>query len=156
MMLFDATTRSALDIPPFYFAFACLSVLMLHFFFPIVDLIDPPLSRFGWVLIAAGFGLAIWAERLFTRAGTGVRPFTTSTALVAAGPYRFTRNPMYLGMMLALLGCCVFTGSLSSFLVVPVCFWLIRTRFVLREEEHMEAAFGDDYLAYKQRVRRWL
>ncbi|MDH3660672.1 MAG: isoprenylcysteine carboxylmethyltransferase family protein, partial [Alphaproteobacteria bacterium] len=94
---------------------------------------------------------AIWAERLFARADTGVRPFTPSTA-----PYRFTRNLMYMGMMLVLLGGFFLAGSLGSFLVIPIFFWWIHTNFVLPEEEHMVSHFGEAYLAYKQKTRRWI
>lgn len=152
----DPSQRSPFDIPPVYFALAIVWMYLLHSWLPIVDLIDPPLSRFGWVLIIGGIMLAIWAERLFSRAGTGVRPFTPSTALVATGPYRFTRNPMYLGMMLVLLGGFFLAGSIGSFLVIPVFFWLIHTRFVLHEEEHMTAAFGADYEAFKRGTRRYI
>ena len=152
----DPKDRSPFDIPPLYFALAIGAMFLLHRYLPIVDLIDPPLSRLGWVFIALGIGLAIWAERLFSRAGTGVRPFTPSTALVAEGPYRFTRNPMYLGMMLVLLGGFILAGSLSSFLVIPVFFWWIHTRFVLPEEDHLTSAFGNDYQTFKSQTRRWL
>jgi len=152
----DPKNRSPLDIPPLYFALAILSMFLLHRYLPIIDLIDPPWSRLGWVPIALGVGLAIWAERLFSHAGTGVRPFTPSTALVAEGPYRFTRNPMYLGMMLVLTGGWMLAGSLSSLLVIPVFFWWIHTRFVLPEEDHLTEAFGEDYRTFKQKTRRWL
>lgn len=152
----DPKSRSPLDIPPLYFAFAVLSMVLLHRWLPIFDPIDPPLSRLGWVPIVLGIGLAIWAERLFSRADTGVRPFTLSTALVATGPYRFTRNPMYLGMMLVLLGGFFLAGSLGSFLVIPVFFWRIHSHFVLPEETHMTKHFGEEYEAFKRRTRRWL
>ena len=152
----DPKTRSPLDIPPLYFALAIVAMFLLHRWLPIIDLIDPPWSWFGWVLIAGGVGLAIWAERLFSRAGTGVRPFTPSTSLVAAGPYRLTRNPMYLGMMLVLLGGFLLAGSLGSLLVIPVFFWWIHRRFVLPEEDHMAEHFGEAYEAFKGRTRRWL
>ncbi len=150
------TPRSPFDIPPVYFLLAILLMLALHRWLPIVDLVDPPWSRLGWVLIVGGVLLALWAERLFAHAGTGVRPFTPSTALVATGPYRLTRNPMYLGMILVLLGGFILGGSLSSFLLIPVFFWLIHTRFVLPEEDHMAAHFGKDFEDFKQKTRRWL
>jgi protein-S-isoprenylcysteine O-methyltransferase Ste14 len=145
-----------LDIPPVYFLGAILLMLLLHHLAPIVDLLDRPWSRLGLIPIVAGVGLAVWAERLFKRAGTGVRPFSPSTALVASGPYRFTRNPMYLGMLLALLGLAILQGSIGGALPVPVFFWLLRERFVRREEAHMERHFGVEYRAFKQRVRRWI
>lgn len=148
--------RSPIDIPPLYFLLAILLMVGLHRWLPMIDLIDPPWSRMGWVLVVGGILLAVWAERLFARAGTGVRPFTPSTALVATGPYRFTRNPMYLGMMLVLLGGFILGGSLGSFLIFPVFFWIIHTRFVLPEEDHMASHFGEDYELFKQKTRRWL
>ncbi|MEM8949434.1 MAG: isoprenylcysteine carboxylmethyltransferase family protein [Pseudomonadota bacterium] len=155
-MASDPKNRSPFDIPPLYFALALLSMYLLHRWLPIIDVIDPPLSWLGWLLIAGGIGLAVWAERLFSRVGTGVRPFTPSTSLVATGPYRFTRNPMYLGMMLVPLGGFLLAGSIGSFLVIPVFFWWIHQRFVLPEETHMTEHFGDAYEDFKQKTRRWL
>ena len=152
----DPKKRLPLDIPPLYLVLAIISMFLLHRWLPIVELIGPPWSWFGWALIAGGVGLAIWAERLFSRAGTGVRPFTPSTSLVAAGPYRFTRNPMYLGMMLVLLGGFLLAGSLGSLLPIPIFFWQIHSHFVLPEEEHMSRHFGEAYEAFKGITRRWL
>lgn len=152
----DPSQRHPLDIPPLYFLLAILAMVGLHYILPIADLIDRPWSYLGLVPIIVGIGLAVWAARLFSRAGTGVRPFTPSTALVAAGPYRFTRNPMYLGMMMVLAGGWLLIGSIGAILVIPVFFWWIHTRFVLPEEGHMERHFGEDYLMFKRLVRRWL
>ncbi len=152
----DPQTRSPFDIPPLYIALAIVCMYLLHRWLPIIDLIDPPISWLGWVLIVAGVGLAVWAERLFSRAGTGVRPFTPSTALIADGPYRITRNPMYLGMMLVLLGGFLLAGSLGSLLPIPIFFWWIHSHFILPEENHMAQHFGEAYETFKQKTRRWL
>ena len=148
--------RHPLDIPPVYFLLAIAMMIALHHFLPIYRLLGPAWFYPGLLLIVGGVLLAVVAERLFARAGTGVRPFTPSTAVVASGPYRFTRNPMYLGMMIVLLGGFLLSGRLGPILVIPVFFWWIHTRFVLREEVHMERALGKDYLNYKRSVRRWL
>jgi protein-S-isoprenylcysteine O-methyltransferase Ste14 len=148
--------RHPLDIPPLYFGLAILSMVALHRFLPLADLIERPWSHLGWLPIAAGVLLAVWAERLFKRAGTGVRPFTPSTAVVETGPYQFSRNPMYLGMVLVLAGVFLLLGSITSLLVMPLFIWLIHRRFVLHEERHMETHLGDAYLAFKRRVRRWI
>ena len=155
-MSIDPEKRSPLDIPPLYLVLTIVWMFLLHQWLPMIDLIGPPLSAFGWILIAAGIGLAVWAERLFSRAGTGVRPFTPSTALIAAGPYRLTRNPMYLGMMLVLLGGFLLAGSFGSLLPIPIFFWRIHTHFVLPEENHMAEHFGEAYEVFKQKTRRWL
>jgi protein-S-isoprenylcysteine O-methyltransferase Ste14 len=83
-------------------------------------------------------------------------PFTQSTALVTGGIYRWTRNPMYLGMMSGLIGLAVLLGTLSAFLPIPLFVWQIRRKFVLPEEAFLEGIFGGRYLEYKARVRRWL
>jgi protein-S-isoprenylcysteine O-methyltransferase Ste14 len=101
-------------------------------------------------------GLILWAAALFRRAGTNIRPYLPSTALVVSGPYRFTRNPMYLGMAGTLLGVAVFLGSITPFVVIFAFMGLIKERFILLEEAKLEAAFGSDYVQYKERVRRWL
>jgi len=147
---------SLADIPPLYFASALVIMWLLHRWLPIVDFIDPPVSRLGWLFAAGGILLAAWGRWCFKRADTNVVPFSPSTALVIDGPFRFTRNPMYLGMMLVLFGGFLLAGSLGSLLVLPVFFWWIRKRFVLREEDHMAAHFGEAYQAYQERVRRWL
>ena len=72
------------------------------------------------------------------------------------GPYKFTRNPMYLGMAGILLGAAVYMGSITPFVVIPAFMALITERFIVPEEAKLEAAFGGQYLEYKKRVRRWL
>src|ERR671919_3077161 len=90
--------RSHLLVPPVYFLVALLLMGFFHRAAPGAHLIEPPYRYAGGVLAALGLGLIVWAAFLFRRAGTHIRPYLPSTALVVAGPYRFTRNPMYLGM----------------------------------------------------------
>ena len=85
-----------------------------------------------------------------------MRPFQPSSALVEAGPFSFSCNPMYLGMLLALAGLWLLLGSVSPLAVVPALFWLLHARFVLPEEAHLERHFGARYHDYRRRVRRWL
>jgi len=148
--------RKAWDIPPFWFVIALALMVALHWLVPIAQLIAWPWSLAGSVLVVAGIALAVAAERRFKRAGTAVRPFEPSTALVEGGPFRFTRNPMYLGMVLVLAGASILLGSLSPLCVLPAFVWLLHARFVVHEEAHMERHFGERYLAYKRGVRRWL
>lgn len=147
--------RHVLDIPPVYLVLAIATMIALDRWLPIAGLLGRPWSYVGVIVIVAGIALAVWGERLFARAGTGIRPFTTSTALIDTGPYRFTRNPMYLGMMLVLFGGFILSGSLSPILVIPIFFWWIHNRFVLPEEAHMERHLGQAYLDYKQSTPRW-
>ena len=108
------------------------------------------------VLVASGLAVVLAAMRRFARAGTRVEPWAPSSAIVSDGIYRFTRNPMYVGMALVMLGLALIIGSPASLVMVIVAL-LIVDRFVIRREEaYLEAKFGADYLDYRTRVRRWL
>jgi protein-S-isoprenylcysteine O-methyltransferase Ste14 len=152
----SASARRRWDIPPLYFASAILAMVALHFVLPIARVIPWPWTLLGAGPVLAGIGLAIWAEHEFKRAGTAVRPFAPSSALVEDGPFRFTRNPMYLGMLLVLAGLFLLLGTLGPLLVPPILVWLLQRRFVVPEETHMERHFGARYEDYRRRVRRWL
>jgi protein-S-isoprenylcysteine O-methyltransferase Ste14 len=143
-------------IPPVYFVVSLVAMLALHRWFPIVRVLGPPLSYAGGVLIALGVAIAATAATAFRGAGTPVVPFERSTALVTTGLYRFTRNPMYLGLTTVLVGAAVLCGTVGAVLPIPVFVWVITTRFVAGEERFLEEIFGEAYAAYRRRVRRWL
>lgn len=143
-------------VPPVYFLAALLAMTALHVWLPLARFVSPPISYFGVVLVIAGLGIAGTAAASFAKAGTPVVPFETSTTIVTTGLYRFTRNPMYLGMILVLLGVALLFGTVTPLLPIPLFVWVIRSRFVLPEEAFLEELFGAEYLAYKSRVRRWL
>lgn len=143
-------------LPPAYFLGAILLMAGLHCFLPTAQLIASPWRFAGTVLIVAGVGLNVWTDLLFKRAGTAVKPFEPSSALVLEGPFRFSRNPMYLGMVLILAGIATGLGSFSPWLVVALFAWQITKRFIVPEERKLEGAFGYPYQAYRAKVRRWL
>jgi len=149
-------TDSRFLVPPLYFLVALALMGFFHTAAPGAYIIQEPYRYGGIVLMGLAFALIVWSALLFRRAGTNIRPHLPSTALVTSGPYRHTRNPMYLGMAGMLLGAGVFMGSISPFIVIPAFMALITERFILPEEAKMEAAFGREYLDYKARVRRWL
>ncbi len=129
---------------------------VLDYAFPGADIIFRPYRYAGIVIIGLALGLMVWAALHFRRAGTNIHPHQPSLALVTAGPYQFTRNPMYLGMAGILLGAALLLGSLTPFIVIPGFMALISERFIEAEEAKLEAAFGQRYLGYKDKVRRWL
>ncbi len=110
----------------------------------------------GAVLILGWAVLSLAAFRAFGRAGTTVHPNHPTTALVGDGPYRFTRNPLYLGMALLGAGVALAANALWPLLTVPLALAAIQRWVVAREEGYLEAKFGEAYLDYKRRVRRWL
>jgi protein-S-isoprenylcysteine O-methyltransferase Ste14 len=143
-------------VPPVYLLLTLLAMAAMHFFLPIVRVIAAPYTRLGWVFVAVGVAIAAVAAGAFRRAGTPVIPFEPSTALVTSGLYRVTRNPMYLGMVVLLIGVAILLGSLTAFLPVPVFAWIIQKWFIEGEERFLEEIFGENYLAFKRNVRRWL
>ena len=146
----------SLNIPPVYFLVALALMGFLHKVFPLAHLLHGPARWVGVVVIVPALALALWAAALFKRADTGIVPFSPATTLVLSGPYRFTRNPMYLGLTGLLLGAALLMGSLSALVVVPAFMALIADRFIRPEEAMLERTFGQPYLDYKARVRRWL
>jgi protein-S-isoprenylcysteine O-methyltransferase Ste14 len=145
-----------IDIPPVYFLASGALMVLVHVGLPGPQIVNWPWRRLGLLPTMGGVGLAIAGERAFKRAGTAVLPFSEPSALVTTGPFAFTRNPMYVGLVLCLLGWAVLLGSVVPFAVVPTFFALIHFRFVLREEPFMAERFGEAYAAYRARVRRWL
>ena len=143
-------------LPPIYFFGAIALMVALDRFLPLVTLIEPPLVYLGWLLVALAIAVILAVDRRFKRAGTTIKPFERSTALVTDGPFAFGRNPIYLSMVVALVGVFLALGSLTPLAVIPPFVYIIRSRFIAAEERMLEEAFGESYRAYRNRVRRWL
>lgn len=143
-------------LPPVILLFCFLTSLGLHFL-----LVEKIAWRFqspaaGVILFTGGFILMARSRRLFQRCQTPIRPTEIPTVLVTDGPYRLTRNPMYLGFVIMLLGAAWGVGTLPMFFAPGAFFLIIRWIYIPYEEERMERIFGQGYLDYKRRVRRWL
>lgn len=110
----------------------------------------------GSFLLIFGVAINVWAERQFRRAGVGVCPFSPAPSVVERGPYRFTRNPMYVGLIALCLSAALLSGVvLNAWTAVAYATWLHR-RFVLPEEQFLLRERGEDYAAYVRRVPRWI
>lgn len=142
-------------IPPKWAAIDLVLGMTLHFVWLKAGGGRLALPRFGILSLTLGFAVMVWAWRLFHLKETAVHPFEESTYFVQEGPYRFTRNPMYLGMTLILLGIALFAGTPPAFFTPLAFFLTMNAAFVPFEEKKMAARFGEAYLAYKRRVRRW-
>jgi protein-S-isoprenylcysteine O-methyltransferase Ste14 len=145
--------------PPVLFAGALLGGIVLNKMLggPGVPLLGHSLQNLlGWLGIVLGAGTMLSAASLFRNMGTNVKPWKTSTALATDGVFRWTRNPMYLGMAGIYAGITLVTDSLMALLLlIPVVF-VIEREVIAREEAYLEAKFGERYRIYKASVRRWI
>ncbi len=142
-------------IPPFYFILCLILSIFFKFIFPDLGLIPFPYNLFGILVISLGLFFIIWSGGLLKKHNTP-HDFRPSTCLVTEGPYRLTRNPMYLGMTLVLLGVSLFLGNLISF-ISPLAFLIIiNFMFIPIEEKKMLDTFGDKYLEYSKKIRPWI
>jgi protein-S-isoprenylcysteine O-methyltransferase Ste14 len=110
----------------------------------------------GLIVAGAIFGLGLWSVVLFRSTGQSENPWKPTPQIVERGPFRLTRNPMYLQMVLVCVGVAVLLMNAWILALTPVCAWLLQRLAILPEEAYLERKFGDTYLAYKSRVPRWL
>lgn len=110
----------------------------------------------GAALVVLGVLLAFLAAKRFRDAGTEVIPYRPSTALVTSGAFRFTRNPMYVGMTCAYLGLALLADSIIGLLFLLPVLAVMTYGVILREEHYLEVKFGEAYRDYKRKVRRWI
>lgn len=143
-------------LPPTYFWLSVILMICLHYAYPVYRFFGYPYNLLGIVPLIIGLCVNMWCSSHFRRVGTAVKPFEESTVLVTHGPFKHSRHPMYLGMLLALIGLSIVLATLTPVAVIFVFVWIINRRFVIPEERALEATFGDDYLRYAARVRRWI
>jgi len=122
--------------------------------FPLV--VPNILRNIGFALIVIGFLLGIAAFTEFRKARTTVDPHGSVSSIVTLGIYRFTRNPIYLGFLLMLIGIPLNSGTYWGIILVPIFMYFMNQLVIKREEAYLEKKFGDVYTSYKSRVRRWL
>ncbi|MGH6932135.1 MAG: methyltransferase family protein [Dongiaceae bacterium] len=142
--------------PPILFAACILAGVLIDLAWPMALLADDWQYWIGGILMAAGLALAVTCIAMFGRAGTNVPTYRPTTALVIDGPYRWSRNPIYIALFLAYAGIgAVADNGWMLALALPL-FVVMNIGVIAREERYLERKFGSAYLAYKSRARRWL
>lgn len=143
------------DGQDYFLTLLVLSVL-LNFIFPVPAFLSPPFTYSGFLIVGFGFVLAFWSRSLFLRNSTTLQLSEEPTSLVTSGPFRLSRNPIYLGMASILFGVAVLQGTLVA-LTFPVLFVTVIEFFIIPgEERKLENLFGELYREYKKSVRRWI
>jgi protein-S-isoprenylcysteine O-methyltransferase Ste14 len=151
----SADTPGVVAPPPLIFLAGLAIGFGLEALLPSVSFPDW-LRALGWVFILIGVALAVSFVRAFRRADTPVNPGESVTALVSSGPYRFTRNPGYLGMALAYAGIGIVSGAVWVLVLLLPVLLLMNHGVIRREERYLERKFGDEYLRYRHQTRRWI
>ena len=118
---------------------------------------DGVVSRaLGWAWLAIGLILFAWTLWTFHRHRTTVNPYASASALCIDGPFRYSRNPIYLGDWLILIGIALLMNTFWPLVFAPLIWLTLRFGVIRYEEAHLEAKFGNAYRDYKTRVRRWI
>ena len=157
-ILVIATIFSYILMAPFYIFDISTQILVDIFTYP-ADIIPQPYNLIGILFIPVGMFLVIWANYALLHIGKiGLRdrePMQKPSNLVLVGPYRFTRNPIYLGNLLMLLGLVIVWSSIVTAFFLILVYIVFRYIFIKREEIILEEEFGDEYRDFKKRVKRW-
>jgi len=144
--------------PPVIYAVPFLIGILLNKFFSlkILSSVSTSLLILSWILVVLGFFLAGWTLLTFLKKGEDVRPEKPTTVIIANGPFRFSRNPIYLSFNITYIGFSLILNNLWLIIFLPFAFLVLRYGVVSKEEQYLERKFGKKYLVYKKRTRRWI
>jgi protein-S-isoprenylcysteine O-methyltransferase Ste14 len=152
-----ADTAQVIIRPPLAWGLAVIAGLALNWLVPLPLLpVDVSAGWLGAMVFILALALFAWAIVTMTRSGSNVPTNQPTTTIVEGGPYRFTRNPIYLGMFLGLIGLAIMFGNLWLLMMLVPFALVIRYGVVAREEAYLDRKFGNVYRGYRSRVRRWL
>jgi len=143
-------------MPTTYLLISIVVMTVLHSLFPAMRIIPPLWNLLGLVPLALGVIINLVADKAFHKANTTVKPFEESSALITQGVFRDSRNPMYLGFVLILIGIAVLMRSLTPYVVVLAFAILIDRMYITVEERMLAEKFGTEWEEYRQSTRRWL
>lgn len=144
-------------IPPFLYLFCLLGIVLAYFIFPLsLKMARLYLAILGAAFWAVGLGLTYWVSRHFAQIQTEIHTFKSPIKLVTNGPFCISRNPIYLGFFISLVGATLVFPSMGAFIIVSLFFIITNSWYIPFEEKNMEKTFGQSYLQYKKKVRRWI
>ncbi len=143
-------------IPPIYLFSSIAIMVLLHFLLPGAKVLALPWSLLGVVPLAFGIFINLSADKSFKKNETTVKPLEKSDRLITTEVFRISRHPMYLGFVGILLGIAMLMGSLTPYIVVLVFAIFMDTVFIRHEEKKLEETFGESWLQYRKKTRRWI
>jgi protein-S-isoprenylcysteine O-methyltransferase Ste14 len=147
---------NVIALPPLIVAVFVLVGFMADWLIQIPGLPLGPSRWLGAILVAIAGANGLWAKSRMRSKGTPVNPLRPTTAMVTDGPFRFSRNPLYVSLSLLYLGIAILAGSVSLLILAIPLVIVLQKGVIEREERYLEHKFGDEYLRYKKSVRRWI
>ena len=152
----ERDNAGAVAPPPLIYLGSLVLGLLLNRRLPTASLPRTTARAFGWPLLVGGISLMGWFERTMRRAGTPTNPYKPVSGIVTEGPFRYTRNPAYLSMTMIYAGISGLANALWAVLLLPLTLLVVQRGVIEREEGYLERKFGEEYLRYKEQVRRWI
>ncbi len=143
-------------MPTSWLLISIIIMIVFHLLAPAMTIISSLWRLLGIIPIVIGLVVNLMADKEFHLAKTTVKPFEESSALITRAAFSFSRNPMYLGFTLILLGIAILLGSLSPYIVIPIFVILLDRVFISEEELMLADKFGAEWEIYKQKTRRWM
>lgn len=149
-------TAGVIAPPPLIVAIPLIAGLVANWMRPLPMFSGPAGIWIGIILVMTGLSLIATGVVEFSRAKTAVVPFSPTTAIVSSGPFRFSRNPLYLGFVLIYIGVSLAANTWWPLFLLPLAILVLQRGVIDREERYLERKFGTGYTDYKARVRRWI
>jgi protein-S-isoprenylcysteine O-methyltransferase Ste14 len=154
--LLDGPLKGFPDLPPVWLFAFMAAAWLIDRGLPLVEAFGPVYQVSGGLLMLVALGLIAWSALWFWRKKTTIEPHHTPTTLIVEGPYKLSRNPIYLALLMLLVGYVLRLGSLGPALLPFVYFWVLTRRFIEPEEAGLRRLFGAEAHAYLESTRRWL
>lgn len=144
------------NVPPIWTFAALAASYVADLLFPIAHFGGMPTSGLGALMFIGALALIVWCATFFRRKKTTIDPHQKPTTLIVEGPYKLSRNPIYLAMVIGTAGFALWLGSIGAFIPVVLLFIALHRLFVLPEEAGLIDTFGDEAKAYISKTRRWV
>ncbi len=142
--------------PPLMFLAALLIGLWIDSAWASGQMASLPITLYGGIITLGGVALLIFSSRWYKRVGSNIEPWKPTTAIIKTGVYRYSRNPIYLGMAVVQAGLAIAAASYAALVTLAICMVIIQVYVIAREETYLENKFGAEYTDYKRSVRRWI
>jgi protein-S-isoprenylcysteine O-methyltransferase Ste14 len=142
-------------LPPVFLLLCVVAMILSQLYFPIAQVVRWPIRSIALLPLVIGIGMAVLGKQQFAKEGTNLYTFNDPDKMITSGLYAYSRNPMYLGFVIAAFSVAVFAGGLVPLAIALIHCVVVDRWYISFEERRMAERFGDSYDDYKNHVRRW-